>query len=157
MIHIICGEKNQGKTQRIESLYLEAEEGDGFITKKIFTDSVFCGYKLKRLSTGESFDQSLRTELFPSGVAPLYTCGAFSFFEDGFHFADKVIDDIIYKQISPVYIDEIGPLELEKKGHYSCFKKILNTETDVYCTVRNRCIYDVISFFNIENYSLIRI
>ena len=65
MIYIICGEYNQGKTAKIKSIYLEQKEGDGFITQKIFRNSIFCGYEIVRLSTGETVTQSLKTELFP--------------------------------------------------------------------------------------------
>ncbi len=157
MIYIICGENNQGKTSKIKSIYLEKNEGDGFITQKIFRDSFFCGYEILRLSTGESVVQSLKTELFPLHEFPLYTRGAFSFFKEGFDFADYIIADILLKKINPVFIDEIGPLELDGKGIHNSFNKILGTDRTIYLTVRNHCFEKVVSSYSLEKYNLIRI
>jgi len=157
MINIICGDRNSGKTGKIKSIYDEVKAGDGFITRKIFRDSVFYGYEIVRLSTSESIRQSLRSEFFPVDKSPMYTFGPFSFFHEGFEFADSIIDDLIMKEINPVFIDEIGPLELEEKGHYNCFQKILESERTVYFTVRIRCLENIISFFNLKNYSVINV
>jgi len=157
MIFIISGKQNQGKTKKIKSIYLEEKKGDGFITQKIFRDSAFYGYEIIRLSTGESRIQSVKSELFPDGISPLYRCGAYSFYSDGFSFADSVIDDIISKGTNPVFIDEIGPLELEGRGHYNCLIKILNSSRTVYFTIRNSCLENVIKSFSIKDYSLIEI
>ena len=157
MITIICGEINQGKTSKIKSVYLEEKEGDGFLTEKIFIDSVFCGYEIRRLTTGESHIQSLKSGLFPANESPVYTRGAFSFFKDGFSYADYIIDEIIVKGINPVFIDEIGPLELQGKGHCSSFRKILNTDRTIYFSARNFYVEKIISYFSLENYSLIKL
>ena len=125
MIYIICGKINQGKTAKIKSIYLKEKEGDGFITQKIFRDSLFCGYEIIRLSTGESCVHSLKSELFPLQESPLYTRGTFSFFAEGFLFAERIIDDMMLKGTNPVFIDEIGPLELSGKGYCNSFKKII--------------------------------
>ncbi|HOO71004.1 MAG TPA: nucleoside-triphosphatase [Spirochaetota bacterium] len=157
MVYIIHGEINQGKTTRIQSLYRELNRGDGFISKKIFKHLVFCGYEATRLSTGESTVQSLKSNLFPENRIPFYICGSFSFFRESFIFTASIIDDIIIKGIDPVYIDEIGPLELQGKGHYECFQKIAHSGRTVYCTARNSCLEKIISGFGLKNYSLIRL
>ena len=157
MIYIICGEFNSGKTAKIKSIYLKDKRGDGFITEKMYRDSVFYGYETVRLSTGESVIQSLKSEFFPALEIPLYTKGAFSFFSEGFTFADAVIDDVILKETCPVFIDEIGPLELQGKGFNELFKKIITTDRTIYFTVRNYCLEKVISLYSLEKYSLIRI
>ena len=58
---------------------------------------------------------------------------------------------------TPVFIDEIGPLELDGNGFFAGFKKILRTQRDVYITVRNHCVEDVINKFNIRNYTIIMV
>jgi len=157
MINIICGDFDQGKSAKIRSIYTRDNNGDGFISQKIFMNSIFCGYNITRLSTGESVPLSLKTELYPLDMNPLYTCGSFSFFKDGFSFASSIIDDIILNNTSPVFMDEIGPLELSGKGHYDSLIKILKTDKTIYITVRTRCVKDVISFFSLNKYALIRI
>jgi nucleoside-triphosphatase THEP1 len=157
MIYIICGEFNSGKTAKIKSIYLKNKKGDGFITEKIYRDSIFYGYETVRLSTGEAVIQSLKSGFFPHLEIPLYTKGEYSFFREGFAFADMVIDDIILKGTCPVFIDEIGPLELQGKGFNELFKKIIHTDRTIYFTVRNYCLEKVISIYSLEKYSLIRV
>ncbi len=138
----------------MRSLYLKEKSGDGFITQKIFRGPLFVGYEIMRLSTGQSMIQSLKKEFFPRDRRPFSTCGPFCFNEEGFAFADSIIDDVIVNGIDPVFVDEIGPLELNGKGHHDCFKKILGTKSTLYVAVRNRCVDDVISCFSLKDYSL---
>jgi len=79
------------------------------------------------------------------------------FFRESFIFADSVIEEIIENKINPVFIDEIGHLELKKKGYHKTFKKILNDNRTIYITVRNKLVKDVIDFYSINNYALIRV
>lgn len=157
MVYIICGELNQGKTARIKSVYEENMQGDGFITEKIITNSIFCGYKVTRLTTGDSETLLLRTEFFPLDDTPLFTKGSFSFYEKGFIFASSIIDDMIINNTGPAFIDEIGAIELAGKGLHDSLRKILQTDKTIYITVRNCFVKDVISFFSLKKFTLIRI
>jgi len=156
MIYIISGGNNSGKTAKIKSIYAEEKNGDGFVTEKIIRNSLLCGYEIRRLSTGESVMLSLKTALFPLDDDPLCTSGPFSFYGEGFDFAGSIVDDIIFNKISPVFIDEIGPLELKGKGLCDSFRKILKADMTIYFTVRNHCLEKVISYFSIENYIMIK-
>lgn len=157
MIHIICGENNQGKTKRLKSIYINKKEGDGFIAQKIFRDSMFCGYELIRLSTGESVPQAMVKNLFPEKETPLYKQGCFLFFKESFVFADSIIEDIISNKTNPVFIDEIGPLELRKEGYHKSLKKIFKEDRTIYITARNNLIFDIIDFYSIKDYSFIKV
>lgn len=101
--------------------------------------------------------QSLKSELFPQNETPVCTRGPYSFFREGFSFADDIIDEIIIKGISPVFIDEIGPIELQGGGHHDRFKKLIGTDRTIYFTVRDWCLEKVISFYSIKNYSMINV
>ena len=157
MIHIICGENNQGKTKKIKSIYNNKKEGDGFIAQKIFKDSIFCGYELIRLSTEESVTQAMVENLFPEKETPVYKQGNFLFFKESFVFADSIIEEIISNKTNPVFIDEIGPLELRKEGYHKSLKKIFKEDRTIYITARNSLIFDIIDFYSIKDYSLIKV
>lgn len=157
MINIICGETNQGKTGKLEAIYAEEKEGDGFVAQKIFKDSMFCGYELIRLSTGESITQALIENLFPEKETPLYKQGSFFFFKESFVFADSIIEEVIRNKIDPVFIDEIGPLELRGKGYHESLKKIFKEDRTIYITVRNKLVNDLIDFYSFKDYSLIKV
>lgn len=160
MIYIIAGEINQGKTQRMISLYQQQQtkQGDGFVSKKIFPDHAdFTGYEIVRLSNNEKMPLAYRSQYLPPGFDEIDRCGPFHFSKAAVTFAESIIDDIIARDIEPIFIDEIGPLELAGKGFAPLLEKILKTHKELYITVRNHCVEEVLKKFNIREYELIRI
>lgn len=160
MIYIIAGEINQGKTQRMISIFRQqqSKQGDGFVSTKIFPgDADFTGYEIVRLSNNKKMPLAYRSQFVPPGYDEIHRIGPFHFSKAAVAFAEKIIDDIIARDIEPVFIDEIGPLELADKGFAPLLQKILKTGKDVYITVRNHCVAEVIKKFNIREYELIRI
>jgi nucleoside-triphosphatase THEP1 len=159
MIYIITGEINQGKTRRMISIYRQQQtkQGDGFASKKIFPDGAdFTGYEIVRLSNNEKMPLAYRSQHVPPGWDEIYRRGPFHFSKAAFAFAEAISDDIIARDINPVFIDEIGPLELEGKGFAPLLEKILTTGKDVYITVRNHCVEEVLRKFNIREHELIK-
>lgn len=157
---MITGEINEGKTGEMISIYQDQykKKGDGFISKKIFIDDRnFSGYEIVRLSTNEKIPLAYHSQYVPPSCDEIYTCGPFHFSKAAIIFAENIIDDIIARNIEPVFIDEIGPLELGDKGFASLLIKTLKTRKDVYITVRNHCIEDVVKKFNIHEHQLIKI
>ncbi len=158
MVYIIKGEINQGKTQEILSIYNRDKQGDGFVSKKIFINlTEFTGYEIVRLSTDEKMPLAYKSQYVPSNWDEIYRRGPFSFSKAAFVFAEHIIDDIIDRHIDPVFIDEIGPLELDGNGFFAVLEKILRTQKDVYITVRSHCVEEVINKFNIRNYKLVTV
>jgi len=158
MVYIIQGEINQGKTQAILSIYNRDKQGDGFVSKKMFINQIdFIGYEIVRLSTGEKMPLAYKSQHVPPHWDEINRCGPFSFSKAAFMFAEHIIDDIIDRHIDPVYIDEIGPLELNGNGFFAILGKILKSQRNVYITVRNHCVTDVINKFNIRNYKIIKV
>ncbi len=160
MIYIISGEIDQGKTREMISIYQQQQtkQGDGFVSKKIFPDDTdFTGYEIVRLSNNEKMSLAYRSQYVPPGWDEIYSCGPFHFSKAAVTFAEGIIDDIIARDINPVFIDEIGPLELAGKGFTPLLEKILKTQKDVYITVRNHCVEDVLKKFYIREYELIKV
>jgi nucleoside-triphosphatase THEP1 len=154
MIYIITGEINKGKTEKALSMY-NFTGGDGFISKKIFKNNIFYGYEIARLSTNESIPFALKLDNIPPLWDEIDIFGSFSFSEKAFAFAESIIDEIINSDTNPVFVDEIGPLELEGKGFFNIMKKLLQTEKEIYITVRKSCLEDVIEAFKLERYEIV--
>jgi nucleoside-triphosphatase THEP1 len=133
------------------------KKGDGWVSGKIFLNEEFIGYEIQRLSTNEKLPLAYKKEYVPSGWDEIYTIGPFYFSKRAFEFAGRIIDEIIEKNINPVFIDEIGPLELQGKGFCPMLEKILKTPKDVYIAVRSYCVEDVVNRFEIKNYEIIKI
>jgi nucleoside-triphosphatase THEP1 len=158
MVYIVSAEINEGKTQKLLAIYNELKQGDGFVSRKIFLNGEdFIGYEIVRLSTNEKMPLAYKSRYVPSDWDEVYRYGPFSFSKKAFAFAGRIIDDTTIYNIEPVFIDEIGPLELEGKGFAALLEKVLKTQKDVYITVRNHCARDVIKEFNIQNHKTIKV
>ncbi len=160
MIYIICGDIDQGKTREMINIYHQQpiKQGDGFVSKKIFPDNAgFTGYEIVRLSNNETMPLAYLSQYVPPGFDEVYCCGPFHFSKAAVAFAETIIDDIMARDLNPVFIDEIGPLELMGNGFAPLLEKVLKIGKDVYIAVRNHCVEDVIKKFNIRDYELITV
>ncbi len=156
-VHIITGGVNTGKTTRLLSIYREIKLGDGFINTKIFEAGKHSGQRIVRLSTGDSEDFSFKKEFIPLNWDEEYSFDVYSFSKRGLMFAYKTVSDIIIKKVEPVFIDEIGPLELQKKRFFDMFTLLLKIKKEIYVTVRSSCVENIIKEFGIEKYQTIGI
>jgi nucleoside-triphosphatase THEP1 len=156
-VYIITGEINSGKTGTLLSIYHNLCRGDGFINSKIFDSGVYIGQRIIRLSTGESECFSFKDRFIPSDWDEEYRYDVYSFSKKGMEFARRTAADIIEKGVDPVFIDEIGPLELQMKGFYDIFSEILRKRKKVFVTVRSSCFEKVTEYFGIRKYQIIKV
>lgn len=156
-VHIITGGVNTGKTTRLLSIYHELELGDGFINAKVYDAGQYTGQRIVRLSTGESVNFSFKKEFIPLNWDEEYTYDVYSFSRRGLIFAYNTVSDIILKKIEPIFIDEIGPLELQRQGFFDILAMLLKLKREIYITVRDSCVESVIKEFNIEKYNTIQV
>jgi nucleoside-triphosphatase THEP1 len=151
----VTGEVNSGKTARLLSIYRKLGCGDGFINAKIYRGGRFVGQRIIRLSTGESAIFSTISEFIPPDWDEVYKFGNFSFSGKGQAFARNVVYSVIERGIEPVFVDEIGPLELQKKGFYDIMSVLLGTKSEIYAVIRKSCVDSVLKEFDIKAYDII--
>jgi len=140
------------------SIYRQLKQGDGFISQKIFTNKNpgdFTGYEIVRLGTGERKELALKTAALPDRWDEIFCCGPYHFSRAALDFAREIIDDIIAHGIEPIFIDEIGPLELAGKGFAPLLKKAIKTGKDIYISVRSHCVEDVLKTFNTRDHRIV--
>jgi nucleoside-triphosphatase THEP1 len=157
MVTVLKGGINQGKTAKILEIYSRGKSGDGFITKKVFKKGVFSGYEIVRLSSQESRPFIFKMGHEPENLPRVFKYGQFTFSGDGIDFAEEIMIDVINKGIDPVYIDEIGPVELQEKGFYKLFRMALESGRNLFVTVRESCVDDVLRLLKINDYEIIDI
>jgi nucleoside-triphosphatase THEP1 len=156
LVNIITGNVNQGKTRYMRSLY-EKIGGDGFICVKVFDKNNFQGYDLVRLTTGESTPFARKIDAIPGDWDEIYRYGIFSFSGHGFTVADRIIAEIIKDGAEPIFIDEVGPLEIvEQKGFYKLLKRVLKLNREVYISIRNELVNELIEEFKIYEPQIVR-
>lgn len=142
------------------SIYNQLSRGDGFVSKKIFPGpgyKDFTGYEIVRLTTGEKRALAYMSGSLPAQWDEIYCCGPYHFSKAAFEFAESIFVDIFARGIEPMFIDEIGPLELTGRGFASILERALKTRRDLYISVRNQCVDEVIKEFNIRDYKLIKV
>ena len=157
MVNIITGEIDSGKTTKILQIYNATRCGDGFITKKIYINGTNAGQEIVRLSTGEGLVFSLKKCFIQEDWNERHSYYDYSFSEKGLKFAEEIIESSIVKGIQPIYIDEIGPLEIcYEQGLYNTFVNVLSGEKEIFVSVRYDCLEMFIKKFEIkENFILI--
>ena len=155
MVYIISGKINQGKTERILKIYEEFNSGDGIISCKKLVKGVFTGYEIVRLSNRYKMPLIYKSEYIPVNWDEAFKYDIFSFSEKAINFAEQVIDEILFGKCNPIYLDEIGPVELKGMGFYRALKKVLTADRDLYITVRESCVDDVIRKFEINKYKIL--
>ncbi len=153
MITIITGAKNTGKTATMVNLYRQLPDGDGIVSLKIFNDGAHTGYEFWHLRGGISrpFCETAGSE--PPGWDERTVRGRYTFSESGFRFVDRILEECLSRGSDPLFIDEIGPLELRGKG-ISVLPDRLASGRDIFCTVRESCLDDFISGFGLAGYAV---
>ena len=156
-VYIISGAVNSGKTTKLRAIYDEIHQGDGFVLKKVYKAGCYIGQQLERLSNQKRVPFSYKRTFLPPNWDEVYMYHDYSFSKQGLEFAYKIAVEMIEKKIDPVFIDEIGPLELMGLGFADLFRQLLQTKKVIYVTVRDNCVLSVIDRFKIKEYSFIKV
>lgn len=151
MITIVTGDINAGKTTALRRLYETEKIGDGFLSVKAFEDDHHTGYDAVRLSDSE------RILLARKGTVAdeIARIGAYSFSRRGIETAQNWITDILNRNIVPVYLDEIGPLELRGEVFAETLRQLIRSGAEGMIAVRRECVDNVIRVFDIRNAKII--
>jgi len=156
-IIIITGSVNSGKSQLLEKL-ADQERKNGALVSGIIAQAVFergfkAGFDVLNVSTGK-----IRLLARISKTQDeLFCAGKYSFSEAGFIFAKQAILD--FHKGGAVFLDEIGPLELEGRGYADCLRTLLGSDiARLYLAVRNSCLPAVVEdYLDKRNYRIIKI
>jgi nucleoside-triphosphatase THEP1 len=93
--------------------------------------------------------------------ASLTSVGRFHFYTDAFERANAIVMDALSRDPDWMVIDEAGKIELERKGFYEALKKAVayysdpDTKGRLLITIRDSLCFEMISFLNIRNFSVI--
>ncbi len=155
MIKIVPGNINSGKTRRMIELYRELG-GAGFVSVKHIEDGILHGYDLLKLGTDLKIPFARYRELTSDGWKEAFAYGPFSFSRDGLEAGIGILRQAMKNGISPLFIDEIGPLELEGLGFHDIFEEIVRSGTDAIIACRELLIDEVIRHFGIEEWEVLR-
>ncbi|WP_319996192.1 nucleoside-triphosphatase [Trichococcus shcherbakoviae] len=161
-VNIITGEMNSGKTTELIRLYHELPvcTADGFASIKVFSEQgAFEGYDLKRLATGETLPF---IRLSNPDAVPLqkdsFGFDRFTFLREPLVAAEQAIRDFLSDPlIRTILLDEIGPVELQRKGFCRALKMLLASDKDLYLCINRKNLDPVVNKFGIMAPRLIEI
>ena len=155
MVTFVTGKMNSGKTTKLYELYQETLEGDGFLAIKHMIDSTVAEYDAKRLSADEMFPYVVR-DVYDDGSKPiLCQIGPYRLYEDAVRKMEKELRRLIDYSIQPIYLDEIGVLELEGKCFATVLQEMVDSKLDLVLTVRRDLLERVVERFHIKEYTIV--
>jgi len=155
MIHIVTGKMNSGKSTKLGSIYNELQKGDGFISvKRMHYDKVH-GYEVMRLSSKAFHPLVIREEFSHSSIDIACQIGPYLFLSDTLKHVEKEIDAMIKHSISPIFLDEVGQLELYDQCFGNILKKMVESGLELYITVREDLVNQIIEKYKINQVDII--
>ena len=155
MIHIVTGKMNSGKSTKLGSIYNELQKGDGFISvKRMHYDKVH-GYEIMRLSSRAFHPLVIREEFSHESIDIACQIGPYLFLLDTLKVVEQEINEMIENSISPIFLDEIGQLELYDQCFSKIFKKMVESGLEIYITVREDLVKQIIEKYNIKQVDII--
>lgn len=155
MVTIITGNIHDGKTTKMIQLF-EANKGDGFVSIKNMDEDYVNGFDYLQLATKRTGPLATKEKIEP--VRDIL--GPYHFNEEAMNFIENEFKDLVEEGISPLYLDEIGQLELDKKGFYTIMKWILEhkkSHVKFYISVRKPFIEGITKLFDIKEVEVLDI
>lgn len=146
---IIQGGIGAGKTRLAECLVTELRKRGlkvgGIVSPRILDGEDTVGYRVRDIETGQ--ERSF-AKLDPPGI-PI---GKFYLSEDAIVFARAAIESAIATD-QIVFLDEVGRLELDDKGHADALRTLLRSGAIPVLFVRTKFVEGVVEKFAIADYT----
>ncbi len=155
MVTLIIGPLRSGKTTRLLELAKSYENAGGFACPKRITNGQHVGYTIQSIDSGASTVFSHRQGGTEPGWQASESIGDWSIHKDGMNFAHKTVMADLESGRSPVFLDEIGPLELMDRGFANLFRMLLSRTVPVVAVVRENLVDQIVDHFHIQQYTRI--
>lgn len=155
MITIITGEKDAGKTRFLEQWYDLDSAGAGFCSPKVLSDSgQLCGYDLLFLPGKKRLPFiRLATEADCQDLEKIVK-GRFAFSLTAITAARRHIEIACQSASAPIWIDEIGALELSGLGFDTLFRHALRHSDDIRVVFRKNIVNELIEKYDLACYHI---
>ena len=155
MINIVTGRINSSKTTKIKEIYNAKKIGDGFISLKKMNGHLVHSYDALRLATNERKLLVVRDIYRDDKFIKCCQIGPYMFSKKTVEDIEKTFEQLIDLKISPLFLDEIGLLELDNQCFHNIFTKMLEAKLEIYVTIRKDLLKAVLKKYNITEYNLI--
>jgi nucleoside-triphosphatase THEP1 len=156
MVTFVTGKINSGKTTKLYELYQQTGRGDGYLAIKQMQGTKVVEYTAKRLSTDDAFPYVVRDE-FDTGTKKIAcSIGPYRFYQDAIDEIKREVRRMIEYSIEPIYLDEIGQLELKGECFADLFQELVDSGLDIVASVKKDLLEDIVKAFGIHDYKIVR-
>ncbi len=155
MVFIITGKRDSGKTTTLLNIYKE-KRGAGVVSIKKREKGYDSYYLIFPGSAQEPVLLATENPEFKD-KKDFFKFKRFYFNERAFKKARVFFTEMIALSISPLYLDEVGELELNGMGFHDICLKLMRLQTDVYVTVRDTNIERFLEVFKPEKYRILKV
>jgi len=155
MVTIVTGKIDSGKTTYLLRRYEAVPSGDGFLAEKRMEGKSICGFTLVRLSNKERLPWMIHQNFYRGEYDDAERFGPYFFKRSTLKIVEASVDDMIARGVSPIYLDEVGVLELNGGGYDQAIKKILRARLSLCIATREDLAPKIIDHYQIEECELI--
>ena len=156
MVTIITGKINTNKTTRMIAHYQENQSGDGFVAVKNMIQDTVHSYDAMRLSTKEKRVLVKRDLFFEDDFTVLCSIGPYLFNDDTVVFIEKTIRACVKQNISPIYMDEVGVLELNDRCFHNLLSYLASKEIDLVLSMREDLVDAIVKKYRFSPVEIIK-
>ena len=155
MVGIVTGPMNSGKTTRMKALQRKLG-GDGFVMLKTMDGNQVKSYHAQRLSTGEKRLLVLRKGYSHDKFSEKTRIGPYRFDELTLNWVHTTMKQLIRNETTPLFLDEVGNLELCGEGFDATVKILKEARGTLYITVRTDLVDRVKRAYSLKNVRIIK-
>lgn len=149
MVSIVTGTINSGKTTRMKALH-DRLGGDGFVMEKTMDKDTVKSYHALRLATGEKRLLVLREGYDDPDFTEETRIGPYRFDSNTLEWIRSVMRELMRLRARPLFLDEIGKLELRGEGFDALLDDLAKMDVPLYISVREDLIKDVIKRYDFK-------
>lgn len=153
MVHLITGERNSGKTTRLLNIYKE-KKGGGIASIK-GNKNGYDFYNLVFLGSGQPPILLATENPEFASKKDFFKFKRFYFNDNAFKKAQIYITELLALSISPIFLDEVGELELKGMGFHDICLKLINLQKVVYITVRDAYVSEFLKVFRPKEFKIL--
>jgi nucleoside-triphosphatase len=157
MITIVTGKINEGKTTKLKLMYHEDKKGDGFIAIKKMDGTNVHSFLATKLSTKEQKVLMLHKNHYSESFISAGKIGPYLINLFTLSWVEKSIEKMIKKKVEPIYLDEIGVLELDGYGYDRILRKLIESNLDLVITIRSDLVEKIKEHYHLKDVKVIRV
>jgi nucleoside-triphosphatase THEP1 len=160
MVTIVTGGLHRGKTKQLKALIAQSNDQNrivhGFITEAVIEEGQRLGYDLVFVPEGTRIPFMRLAEPSFDREPVAYRLGKYVFFENAFIRAEEKIRTSL-SDGKIIVMEELGFLEMKKKGFYNMVRSVLDFPADLITAVRTSSLEAVLDVFDIDDFKIIEV